>query len=333
MMHKVVSSFLQTMDLASTTDLVEATYVPIINGSAAALFRFDVKDRSYVLRILPPQASHITRTHEVLLAQRAGEVGIGPKIHFVAPHLEAFITDFISGRTVNPLDFQNLSQLGQFAQLLQKLHSSPGKIPVACSPFQRFHNFLAKSEQRGLILSPKLSEVKRLMEEIEEIFRLHDIPLVPCHLDLHSENIMLREKDFVVVDWVNGGLSNPYFDLATFAIFHGLNEFQTTAFLTTYFGQPPRELEWSLFRVAQPLRLFVIALGCLSMSSEGSTSYNDASLDSEVIPFRDYIYMPANEKLNLALWKIGLMMLKAGLDQVDKKNFKNSLQYLHDNII
>jgi thiamine kinase-like enzyme len=258
-------------------------------------------------------------------------MGIGPQIHFVDPHLEAFIADFIPSRTVNPRDFQNLSQLEKFAQLLQKFHRSSCEIPLACSPFQRFSGFLEKAEKQGLILSPKLFEIKKLMEEIEAILRSHDIPLVPCHLDLHSENIMFGVKDFIVVDWVNGGLSNPYFDLATFAVFHDLNELQTIAFLSSYFGRTPCELEWSLFSVTQPVRLFVMALACLSMSSEKIPSYNDVCINSEMTLFRDYIHMPANEKINLSRWTIGLMMLKAGLDQVDKKNFQTSLQYLHDN--
>lgn len=156
MMHKTISSFLEAMDLASATDPIKATYVPIINGSAAALFRFDVKDRSYVLRILPPQASHVSRTHEVLLAQQAGAMGIGPKIHFVDPHLETFITDFIPGRTVHPLDFQNISYLDRFTKLLQKLHQSLCKIPVACRYWREFLKFFSLTCSRPVfnIINP-----------------------------------------------------------------------------------------------------------------------------------------------------------------------------------
>ena len=328
-MHKAVSSFLETLN----ADLSTLTYLLLLAGSAATLFQFDVKDHSYVLRILPSHANHLTRMHEIQLAQCAGEMGVGPKMHFVDPHLEAHITDFIPGRTVHPRDFQNTYSLERFAQLLQKLHRSSLKFPVACSPFQRFHNFLEKREQRGLALSPKLSKMKRVMETIEAVFQLHEIPLVPCHLDLHSSNIMLVREDFLLVDWVNGGFSNPYFDLATFAIFHGLNDLQMRAFLTHYFGHPLDELEWSLFIVAQPVRLFVIAIACLSAVPEEITFYNDGLVNFETTSLRDYIHMDANEKINLSPWKIGLIMLKAGLNRIEGKNFKNSLQYLQDAVL
>lgn len=328
-MHKAVSLFLEAMDTGPTIDSRDLTYIPILTGrSAAILSRFDVNDRSYVLRILPSQASHLSRMHEIQLAQYAGVIGIGPKIHFVDPRLEALIMDFIPGRTVLPIDFQNTPQLGQFALLLQKLHRSSLQFPVACNPFQRFHNFLEKIKQRGVVLSPKFLQMKRIMETIEETLQLHEVPLVPCHLDLHALNIMMAKDDLFIVDWVNGGLSNPYFDLATFAFFHGLKDLQTSSFLTHYFGRTPSELEWSLFSVAQPVRLFVIAVACLSISQEEMAFYDDSLVGSEPISFKDYINMNENEKINVSPWKIGLIMLKAGLEQVDEKDFKNSLQYL-----
>jgi len=328
-MHKAVVAFLETFDSVSRADPSNLIYIPLLTGrSAAALFRFNVNKHAYVLKILPPQASVLNRKHEIQLAKNAGEMGIGPKLHFIDLHSEAFIMDFFPGRTVHPLDFQGSDQLIQFAQLIRKLHQSSLKYPVACSPFQRFHTFLTKSEKLGLILSPRLSKIKNVMKEVEVAFQCREIPHVPCHLDLHSLNILSENENFIIVDWVNGGLSNPYFDLATFSIFHDLNELQMRTFLTSYFGRSPTKLEWNLFVLAQPVRLLVIAMGCLSASSEKIASYRDALVHSATMKFKDYIQLDPSENIKISLWKVGLIMMKKGLELIDENKFHASLRFL-----
>ena len=57
----------------------------------------------------------------------------------------------------------------------------------------------------------------------------------PCHLDLHTRNIILTPTgDPVLIDWVNGGLSDPAFDLATVIAFLGLREENRDHFLASY---------------------------------------------------------------------------------------------------
>lgn len=188
-------------------------------ASKATLYRIDLEEKFYVLRLLPHQASPLTRMHQIILARLAGKLGIGPEVYFVDPQMEGMIMQFISGRTVRQTDFEHGDHLANFALLLRKLHLSKERFPVACSPFQRFHHFVRKGEEEKIAYPACLAAVKALMEELEATFQLSPIPQVPSHLDLHPLNIMLTEQQFLLVDWVNGGMSDPYFDLTTFALF------------------------------------------------------------------------------------------------------------------
>lgn len=59
------------------------------------------------------------------------------------------------------------------------------------------------------------------MEDLETILKLLPVDQVPSYLDLHPLNILLWENRFFLVDWVNGGMSDPYLDLLRLVSFMG----------------------------------------------------------------------------------------------------------------
>lgn len=326
-LSRVMRSFVRKLDPLSNINPDKLTYIPLKGGvSNASLYRFDIGQKAYVLRLLPQQASKLTRTHQIRLARQAGKIGIGPEIYFVDSQMEGMIMNFIPGRTVRQSDFENCDHLALFAKSLQKLHKSKEKFPVACSPFQRFHNFFLKGEKEKITCPSRFTEVKALMEELEATFQLSPVPQVPTHLDLHPLNIMLSEQQFFLVDWVNGGMSDPYFDLATFTFFQGLNESQTLAFLTHYFERPPTQFEWNRFVITQPIRMFVIAAALLNTSTDEnrSISYEEALISWDLPSIADF----GKNETKEPLWPFGLTMLKSGLALVDQANYKTALRMM-----
>lgn len=325
-LFRIILSFIRTADSSSNLNPNELIYGPLKGGSKANLYHFDLDNGSYVLRLFPPQASRLARMHQIILAKQASKIGVGPKVYFVDPQMEGIVMEFIPGRTVQESDFEDSDYLAIFAKFLKQLHQSEVPFPLACSPFQRFHNFLLKGEQKKLVYPLRFSEVKTLMEELEATFQLMPISLIPAHLDLHPLNIMILEKRFLLVDWVNGGMSDPYFDLATFTVFQCLNESQILTFLTHYFGRQPTQLEWNRFIVTQPIRLFVIAAALLTLSADAtpSISYHEAFESSELPTIKDF----GKDGMNWPHWQFGLTMLKAGLKIMDQNNFKFALKDL-----
>lgn len=324
---RIMHSFVTSFDSLSNIDPDNLIYVPLRGGgSKAALYRFDIGQNSYVLRLLPQQASNLTRMHQIILAKQAGKISTGPEIYFVDSQMEGMVMNFIPGRTVQQKDFEDGDNFALFAQFLQRLHKSKEKFPIACSPFQRFQNFLLKGKKEKITYPSRLTEVKTLMEELEETFQLSPVPQVPTHLDLHPLNIMLSEQRFFLVDWVNGGRCDPYFDLTTFATFQCFNESQTLTFLTHYFERPPTEFEWNRFMMTQPIRMFVIAAALLntSLDETRSISYEEALTTCKLPSITDL----GKNEMNEPLWSFGLTMLKSGLQLIDQRNFKTALQYV-----
>lgn len=293
-------------------------------GSAATLYRFDLHKCSYVLRLFPLHASLETRTHQITLATEAGKRGFGPKILFVDAQMNGIVMEFISGHTVQESDFEDTLRLIEFAKFLQRLHRSEVSFPLAVSPFTRFADFTLKMEQKNSICPTRLSEAKALMKELEAIFHLLPISQVPSHLDLHPLNIMFWENRFLLVDWVNGGMSDPYFDLTTFSIFHGLKEESNLLFLKEYFERDPTDFEWNRFVVTQPIRLFVIASALFSSNMDFSLSYEEI-IRGRLLPTLSDFWKKG------VVWPpsvLGACMFEAALTLIDQDKFKYSLQCL-----
>lgn len=323
---RVMQSFVASFDSLLPIDPDDLIYFPLKGGgSKATLYRFDIGQTSYVLRLLPPQASNLTRMHQIILAKQAGKIGIGPQVHFVDSQMEGMIMSFIPGRTVQQKDFEDCANLAQFAKFLQNLHQSKVKFPVASSPFQRFQNFLLKGKKEKITYPLRFTEVKTLMEELEATFQLSPVSQVPTHLDLHPLNIMVTDLNFFLVDWVNGGMCDPYFDLATFTTFQCFNESQILTFLTHYFERPPTEFEWNRFIISQPIRMFVIAAALLSTSLDEMRpiSYEEALKSWKLPSITDF----GKNELNEPLWLFGLTMLQSGLQLIDQRNFKTALEH------
>lgn len=324
---RIVQAFLKKLDALSSINPVSLIYIPLKGGNSnASLYRFEVGQRSYVIRLLPHQANNLTRMHQIILAKQAGKMGIGPEVYFVDTQMEGIVMNFIPGRTVRPSDFENDNRLAIFAKCLKKLHTSKEKFPVASTLFQRFQGFILKGKKEKITYPSQFLEIITLMEELEATFQLSTVPQVPTHLDLHPLNIILSEQHFFLVDWVNGGMSDPYFDLATFAHFHHLNESQTLTFLTHYFERPPTQFEWNRLIVAQPIRLFVIAAALLNTSSDESRSisYEEALISLKLPSIAAF----GENEMKEPLWLFGLTMLKSGLNLIDQVNYKTALQYL-----
>lgn len=327
---EVTSQFLRSLDQSLlNVQMDDLIYEPMKGGgSASTLYRLRLHKHSYVLRLFPPHASPTTRMHQITLAKEAGNGDFGPKILFVDPQMNGMIMEFIPGRTVEESDFEGVSNLAALAKFLQTFHRSGASFPLAVSPFKRFRDFYLKMEKNNAISLPRFSEVKNLMEDLETILKLLPVDPVPSHLDLHPLNIMLWENRFFLVDWVNGGMSDPYFDLATFSIFHGLSEERAMLFLTHYFERDPTYLEWDRFIITQPIRLFVIAVALFSSDLDVSMTYEELTQDTSLPSLSDFGKKGAIWPYSL----LGVTMFKAALTLIDQDRFRSSLRNLKKHV-
>jgi thiamine kinase-like enzyme len=316
--QRIVSAFIKLT--YSSVNSADVNYISLKGGkSAATLYRCDISSTPYVLRLLPFNADPQTRLHQIRIAELAGNIGVGPKIHFIDPHHEGIIMEFLFGRTVQYGEFEDQDKLQQMAHLLKKLHQSSEAFPIAISPFTRFQNFVLKGQKAKTVYPERFFEIQDLMKHLEKLLWIDSDQMVPTHLDLHPENILFSNNQFLLVDWVNGGMSDLFFDLANFSVFQCLTETQNINLLRYYLGRDPTEFEWRRFILSQPIRLFVIAAAFFTAEIEEKLNQTSTDLSS----LKDYLF--ENKKKEQSLQEIAWIMFQAGLQLIDDSNFKSIL--------
>lgn len=238
--------------------------------------------------------------------------------------------DFIPGKTIKKSDIQSKENLLRFAWTLKNLHGAEFPFFEALSPIQTFYIVVANGEKRSAQYPLQFEVVKKMIDEIDGVIQLNPIEPRPAHLDLTAQNILLNDDGIVLIDWENGGLSDPYFDLSMVSIFLRFDVMEEKNFLAAYFGRSPTQFEWDRYIVIKPVCLFLRAAAALSGSSKVMTDafYNEM-LNSQGIPECGYVLQLLEEgNLDLPRWKVGLAFMKGGMELVESDRFKASFQRL-----
>lgn len=306
--HRILTSFLGGRSLPDLH--------PIQGGaSRARLYRYEHDGRVFVLRLLSPVSPRHRHRHEVDLTRAAGGVA-GPPVRFVADDESAIIYDYTPGRTLSLQDAADPGMRQRLAHLLSRLHAAPTDVPAATSPYTRFHNFRQRVRHNGLPEPEDLRRATRIMQDLERDFKPATARF--CHLDLHTHNIIRRpDGDPVFIDWVNGGRSDPAFDLATMIAFLGLRDDARAHFLDCYQESSEQPIDEDRIRSLMPVRLFVIAATCLCQTPDDVTV---AQLEHELsrtdLPGHEFFARPLADRLEMPWWQHGVIALKLGLSFV-----------------
>ncbi len=312
----------------------ESLNCTVLSGghSGATNVRFEHQGASYVLRCFAPNQRTVTRTHGALVAKIAGERGLGPKVHYVAPRVEGFVMDFLSGRTATNGHFQERDNLRHFARFLHTVHQTDGEFPRAYSPFTVFLRRLTAGADLGAQYPSCMVEAKDRLSDVEATLSLRSVPQTLTHNDLNSLNIIIDDDRFWLIDWECAGWGDPYLDLAMFTTFQGLSIHQTQEFLEAYFGRAPTRMEQDRFLIAQPIPYLLRGAVFLGEPvTDTTTKEYDRQLARGDIPSADQVLLEHSEgRLNRTRQQIGLSLLQRGLELADRTEFKTAIQRLQN---
>lgn len=326
--YEIVQAFAKYLKVSAPTLQLEQ-----LKGGLSQTFlgKFSIDSRDYVLRLFKPELALIDRLRQMHNAIAAAKAGIAPKVCFIASNHEGYVMEYIHGRTVRHSDWQDVSMLADLANMIRCLHEAPFAFAEARSPFHAFHRSFTKGRLNGTSYPKLLFELNDRLFELEGMLQLHAVPRVPSHLDLNTQNILLEQDAFKLIDWEVGGLQDPCFDLSMLPLFLRLNSHQEEAFLKHYFERCPTDLERARIKIAQPISLALRGTIFLTIGTTDKTAeFLDAELASDRIP--DFnLLMQGHETASLSFprWKIGLSMLKHAAEILESELFTSSLSLCH----
>jgi thiamine kinase-like enzyme len=199
---------------------------PLGGGITNHNFRVDVQGASFVLRIGGAETGllGIDRVVEREASVAAAALGIAPEVvAFVEPegHL---VTRFVEG-VVGQVSIEDA------AGLLRRLHAGPA-IRGRFDALAVVDEYDQRARARGVIPPAAFAEARSIGAAVAA--RLGKRPTTLCHNDLLAANFIAGGDRTWIVDWEYAGMGDPAFDLANFAVSHGLDEEGDAELLRAY---------------------------------------------------------------------------------------------------
>jgi thiamine kinase-like enzyme len=212
-----------------------ATEVEVLHGgmSGTGVYGVTHGDRVRVMKI-HPEAALPTVAGAVQACTLAADLGLAPLLSYVSPRHDIVVEERVEGATLQPgaLDPDSLRRLGA---VLGTLHAAEGPYPSGPDPFADIRAQLEGARAANACLPASLDIAMERLDRIEAACRAAGVPPSPIHNDLNPRNVMVRpDGSFVLVDWSDARLGDPFFDLGHISCLQCLDARQETALLDAW---------------------------------------------------------------------------------------------------
>jgi len=213
----------------------EAVFEPLGGGITNHNFKVVVDGQAFVLRIGGKDTDllGIDRQHEHEASLVAARAGIAPGvIRFLEPE-GYLVTRFLGADAIPPEELRRPENLERAARLLRTIHEG-AEIRARFDSFRVVETYRAEAARHGVEPPSAYAEAEELAAAIEAT--RDGATVCPCHNDLLNANFIDDGQRLWLVDWEYAGMGDPFFDLANFAVNHGLEPAEDGVLLRAYFG-------------------------------------------------------------------------------------------------
>lgn len=240
---------------------------PISGGASGALiYRFDVQNRPYVLRVEPERIALQDRARGFQCMMSAAAEGAAPRVHHADPATGVAIMDFVSGRPLSTYPGGGLALAEALGTLVAKVQAAPlfpghGDYPDAVA------GLLASAARSPLLAPGELGPHAEGLELIRAALPWDASSLVSSHNDPNPRNTLFDGERLWLVDWELASPNDPLVDLAILSTDLAEGPELEDALLTSALGvAPDARLRAKLHVIRLLSRLFY---GCIVLDSFG----------------------------------------------------------------
>jgi len=197
--------------------------------SGAGVYRVEADGQAFVLKI-PPEQETSDHWHRALeIRRQAAAAGITPAVVHVDEARRAVLTAMVADRSFSAFYRDPVSHahaLAQLGETLRRLHALP--LPAddqgtdaADAPWTQFPTSWGTLTTAGIAVP---DFVRRAAEELlTEVAPESGRAPVLSHNDVHPKNLVHDGARLYLMDWDAAGPNEPFYDLATIAVFLGMD--------------------------------------------------------------------------------------------------------------
>jgi len=191
-----------------------------------------------VVRINNPhaQALQIDRHIEAEILTTVAAAGIGAEVVLCDAGRHVLVTRYL-GPTCLPQDLTEPARLSRIGALLKRLHTLPVSAGMGQVLWQNvisdYTATLTTMDRDTPLLRNELGpRAQAIAAEIEGSTNRHCL----CHNDVHYLNVV-DSGELRLLDWEYAGIGEPYFDLASVAVYQDLSLEEREVLLRAYAGE------------------------------------------------------------------------------------------------
>ncbi len=180
---------------------------------------------------------HVSRDRELMTSRAAYEAGFAPAVEHAEHGL--MVTAYIESKTLTAEDVRQDPE--RTGKLLRRFHQTmPQFVSGPAFMFWVFHvirDYARTLRQGGSRMVKELDFYLSLNDELEQA--QVPLPIIFGHHDLLPNNFLDDSERLWLIDYEYAGFSTAMFDLAGVASNSGMNDAESGALLTAYFGEMP----------------------------------------------------------------------------------------------
>jgi hypothetical protein len=253
-------------------------FLPVSGGvSGALIFRFEVGDRPFLLRLEPDRIAAHDRQRGFACMVAAAEAGVAPAVRYADPATGVAIMDFVSSWPLS-------AHPGGPAGLVRELGALTARVQ-ATAPFpavgdypQMIGTMLAALDGSGLFTPGLLAPHADGLARIQDAYPWDGAALISSHNDPNPRNILFDGQRLWLIDWELAFRNDPLTDVAILTTELAETPELEDMLLEATFGRAPDQALRARLGVMQLLtRLFY---GCivLEVFARAPRSAPEASL-------------------------------------------------------
>jgi len=217
-------------------------------GMISATYRVARDGVAYTLKVAADERLvGLDPAWELGVLERAGRIGVAPRVVYADPGRAVLITRWVPGRSWSPREVKAAANLGNMAELLRKVHAlSVPAPPRMIAPLQWIEIYAKALSRRDLKSDPALRTAALARAEL-----LPNPPhpgRVVCHSDLHTENLLQENESLILLDWEYAHVADPLWDLAGWSANNDFEADVQWSLLTHYLGSAPSSSQWLRFK-------------------------------------------------------------------------------------
>lgn len=212
------------------------TIAPIAAGlSGAGVYRVEVAGRAYVLKVAPPDEPLEGWRARAGILRAAADAGVAPRLVHVDETRRAVVTELVADRSVISRFVAPATRASAIGAALRRVHALP--IPVGATGKEP-RAFLGAiwAGLAGFPLPAWIGDVVR--RALDELPPPPDRAPVLSHNDVNPSNLVYDGERVLFLDWDTAGANDPFYDLATVAVFLRMDD-ATSAQLIAAHDQAP----------------------------------------------------------------------------------------------